>query len=151
MMYDFRLFNSEICDIPSDSEDSNKENMEPPQKKRNVSSPMVKSNVSSPMVKSNVSSPLWELSSDFNASDFNVDDFNPDELFGSSPIKTGYEHDSDYNPEGEIESTHEEEAIKPTYKNSGKKKKKCYQNNGQKARLDKDMLRLLQVWILPLA
>ena len=40
MMYDFRVFNAEICDISSDLEDSPKEIIEPPFKKSNVSSPV---------------------------------------------------------------------------------------------------------------
>ena len=36
IMYDFRAFNSEIFDLPSDSEDMNKENIEPSQGKSNV-------------------------------------------------------------------------------------------------------------------
>ena len=139
MMYDFRVFNSE---------DVNKENIEPSQGKSNVSSPMGKRNVSSPVGKSNVSSPLWELRSDFNASDFNVDDFNPDEFFESSPIKTGYEHNPDYNPEGEVESVNEEEVLKlkPNLK---------YKNTinmlDEKAMVDEDMFGLLKVWISLLA
>ena len=70
---------------------------------------------------------LCEICSDFNASDFNVDYLNLNEFFGSSPIKT--EQDSDYDPEGEVESIHEEEVLKPKpkYKNTGGK---CNQHAG---------------------
>ena len=86
MMYDFRVFNAEICDIPSDSElkndDSDSENE--PSDNETVS-------------QKSSDSLEWDKVSKL---DFNINEFEFD-LIEESPPKKGYERDSDYDPEEE--------------------------------------------------
>ena len=87
MMYDFRLFNAEICDLDSDSEN------QPPLP--NVQKAIdVKDNDFSSASFQGVA---WENVSqlDFDFTEFEMG------IQNDSPDKTGYDRDSDYEPESE--------------------------------------------------
>ena len=68
MMYDFRVFNAEICDLPSDAEENKNPSRSP-----------------SPS-RSHSPSPKW---CDSKCSDFDADDLDIDS-FLDSPVKKGY-------------------------------------------------------------
>ena len=108
MMFDFRAFNTEISVTPSTPDEPERTS------KVNQSS----SEEESLHID-------WEkLGSDFDINEFEA------ESLKNSPIKTGYEYDSDYNPESEdVESTtQEEEDFKSKAKSTNENSKKCYTN-----------------------
>ena len=98
MMCDFRLFNAEICDIPSDAEHQK----QPSSHKK--SEPVQTSDDSSVFFDAE-----WEKASDFDINVFEQEEAN------LSSIKRGYERDSDYEPENKQISTQEmkEEQVRP--------------------------------------
>ena len=110
MMFDFRVFNTEICD--ADESEERKKSAECSSKGNQTSSESESLNID------------WEkLESDFDINEFET------ECVKNSQVKKGSEHDSDYNPEDEdVVSTTQEEDLKskPKYKN--KNSKKCYTN-----------------------
>ena len=87
IMYNFRAFNAEICDVPSDAENVCNTPVEETEGSENEKV----------LQRSFSSAPDWEKAA---ALDFNFAEFNFNCSTQSSP-RTGYGHDSDFEPESE--------------------------------------------------